>query len=279
MGPISLAEAQSGSISFTVTFDRPINPPSLDGYTTTPTLTPGDVLVYYHDTTNGDAPVPLQVESVAPITASGVGPDHKFGFTQFTITFDSTPASVNPATYNYTGTYSYMITPDDGSGNVVSSPVRSFVNTPVAQPVIGPVSSTHVPLPVPTSGTGGSGTADDVTTSTITIANSNYINASITGVTVNLTLDHQRDGDLTITLIAPNGNTTTLYSDPGNNGQNFISTTFSDLATRSIFAGSAPYSNGPYQPFSPLASLDGSQVNGIYTLRIDDGRRTIQVRS
>ena len=35
------------------------------------------------------------------------------------------------------------------------------------------------------------------TTSTITIANSNYINASITGVTVNLTLDHQRDGDLT----------------------------------------------------------------------------------
>jgi subtilisin-like proprotein convertase family protein len=272
MGPISYAEAKSGTISFTVTFDRPINPPSLDGYTTTPTLTPGDVLVYYQDTTDGNAPVPLQVESVAPITASGVGPDNKFGFTQFTITFDSTPAGVNPATYNYTGTYSYMITPDDGSGNVISSPIRSFVNTPVAQPVIGPVSSTHVPLPVPTSGTGGSRTADDITTSTITIANSNYINASITGVTVNLTLDHQRDGDLTITLIAPNGNTTTLYSDPGNNGQNFINTTFSDLATQSILAGKAPYSNGPYQPFNPLAKLDGSQVNGIYTLQIDDGR-------
>ena len=55
MGPISLADAQSGSVSFTVTFDRPIDPPSLNGYTTTPTFTPADVLVYYHDTTNGDA--------------------------------------------------------------------------------------------------------------------------------------------------------------------------------------------------------------------------------
>ena len=272
MGPISLAEAKSGKISFTVTFDRPIDPPSLNGYTTTPTLTPGDVLVFYHDTTNGDAPVPLQVESVAPITASGVGPNHKFGFTQFTVTFDSTPAGANPATYNYTGTYSYMITPDDGSGTVVSSPVRSFVNTPVPLPVIGPLASTHVPLPVPSSGTGGSGTADDVTTSTITIANSNYIAAAITGVTVKLTLDHQRDGDLTITLAAPNGNTATLYSRPGDNGQNFINTTFSDLATQSILGGSAPYSNGPYQPFNPLANLDGSQVNGVYTLTIRDSR-------
>ena len=54
MGPISLAEATSGSVSFTVTFDRPIDPPSLNGYTTIPTFTPADVLVYYHDTTNGD---------------------------------------------------------------------------------------------------------------------------------------------------------------------------------------------------------------------------------
>ena len=76
---------------------------------------------------------------------------------------------------------------------------------------------------------------------------------------------------MTITLTAPNGNSTTLYSKPGDNGQNFINTTFSDLATQSILAGTAPYSNGPYQPFNPLATLDGSQVNGTYTLTIDDG--------
>ena len=271
MGPIPLAEATSGSVSFNVTFDRPIDPPSLNGYTTIPTFTPADVLVYYHDTTNGDAFVPLQVTSVTPITSSGVGPENRFGFTQFQVTFDSLPSGANAATYDYTGTYSYMILPDDGSGTAISSPIRSFVNSPVEQPVIGPVPSADVPLAVPTSGTGGSNTADDITTSTITINNSNYINANVTGITVNMTLDHQRDGDLTITLTAPNGVTTTLYSKPGDAGVNFINTTFSDLATKSILAGTAPYSNGPYQPLNPLANLNGSQVNGTYRLTIDDG--------
>ena len=59
-------------------------------------------------TTNGDASVPLQVEAPLQSRRIGSGPDNKFGFTQFTITFDSTPAVTNPATYNYTGTYSYV---------------------------------------------------------------------------------------------------------------------------------------------------------------------------
>ena len=119
-------------------------------------------------------------------------------------------------------------------------------------------------------GYGWIGTSDDVTTSTITINISNYINANVTGITVNMTLDHQRDGDLTITLTAPNGSVATLYSNPGDNGQNFINTTFSDLATKSILAGAAPYSNGPYIPLNQLSLLDGSQVNGTYRLTITD---------
>ena len=269
MGPIPLAEATSGTIKFTVTFDRPINPPSLNGYTTTPSFTTGDVLVYYHDTTNGDPSVPLQVQSITPVASSGVGPNNRFGFTEFTVAFASTPAGVNPATYNYTGTYSYMILPDNGSGTTLSAPIPSFVNIPVAEPVLGPIASPNVPLSVPTSGTGGSGTSDDITTSTITLANTNYANATITGITVNLTLAHQRDGDLLIELIAPNGSESILYFDPGDRGQNFTNTTFSDLATGSILGANAPYS-GTFQPFSPLASLDGSQVNGTYRLVIDD---------
>ncbi len=81
-------------------------------------------------------------------------------------------------------------------------------------PVIGPVASKQVPLRVPTSGTGGSGTADDITTSTITIANANYNDATITSLTVNMTLDHQRDGDLFIEFTAPNGTVTVLYEKP-----------------------------------------------------------------
>ena len=277
-GPASLVDAENGEVSFTVTFDRAIDPPSLDGYTTIPTFTPADVLVYYHDTTDGDSAVPLQVTSVTPVASSGVGPQSRFGYTTFQVTFNPVPSGVNPATYDLTGTYSYMILPDDGSGTAISSPIRSYVNALVGQPAIGPVASTDVPLNVPTSGTGGSGTSDDITTSTITINNSNYINANITGMTVNLTIDEQgnqffRDGALTITLTAPNGTSMTLYANPGDPGQNFINTTFSDLATKSILAGTAPYSDGPYQPFNPLSLLDGSQVNGTYTLTINDGTK------
>ena len=81
-----------------------------------------------------------------------------------------------------------------------------------------------------------------MTTSTITINNSNYINANVTGITVNMSIEEEanqffNDGALTITLTAPNGVTTTLYSRPGDRGQNFINTTFSDSATKSIFQG------------------------------------------
>jgi subtilisin-like proprotein convertase family protein len=278
-GDVALGNATSGAISFTVTFDRPIDPPSLNGYTTTPTFTPADVLVYYNDTTDGDAPIPVDVTSVTPVANSGVGPESVFGFTQFQVTFNPNESPNGDASgiANYTGTYSYIIQPDDQSGTAIVSPIRSFVNSPVDQPVIGPVMSTSVPLNVPTSGTGGSGTSDDITTSTITINNSNFINANVTGITVNLTIDEQgnqfvTDGALTITLTAPNGSATTLYSDPGNTGPGFINTTFSDLATQSIFQpGAGTYSNGPYLPFNPLATLNGSQVNGTYRLTIDDG--------
>ena len=273
-GDIALGDATGGAVSFTVTFDRPINPPSMNGFTTTPTFTPADVLVYYHDTTDGNAPVSLQVLSVTPVASTGVGPENRFGFTQFKVTFDPVPSGANPATYNYTGTYSYLILPDDGSGTAISSPIRSFVNAQADQPVIGPVASTNVPLNVPTSGTGGSGTSDDITTSTITINNSNFINANVTGITVNLTIEEQgtqflADGALTITLTAPNGSSTTLYSKPGDNGQNLINTTFSDLATQSILAGRAPYSSF----LSAFQSAVGSEwQSGERYLSADDQR-------
>ena len=258
-------------ISFNVTFDRPINPPSLNGYTTSPSFTAADVQVYYHDTTNGDPSIPLLVTGVTPVLSSGVGPEGKFGYTEFTVTFDPTtlPDGSPSGITNYTGTYSYMILPDDGGGTAITSPIRAYVNSPVAQPVKTGVSK-DVPLPIPTAGTGGSGTADDITTSTITLSGASYTNATITGITVNLSLDDVRDGSLTITLTAPNGVSTLLYENPGDNGADFTNTTFSDLATESILAGTAPYLNGTYQPFNPLSALNGSQVNGTYTLTIDD---------
>ena len=142
---------QLGQLSFTVTYDRPINPPSLDGYTTTPSFTPADVQVFYHDTTNGDPSIPVLVTGVTPVASSGVGPNNKFGFTEFTVTFDPTQAAGGGASgiQNFTGTYSYIITPDDGQGTPIVSPIASYVNVPAAQPVIGPVAANRGELQPP----------------------------------------------------------------------------------------------------------------------------------
>src|SRR5262249_27538016 len=153
-----------GTVSFDVYFDRPIDPPGLAA----PTFVPGDVQVFYHDTTNGDAFVPLRVTGIAPVAGSGVGPNNQFGYTHFTVTFDPNqkPDGWASGITNFTGTYSYLIAPDNRSGTAISSPIRSFVNGQIAQAdVTSP--ATGLPLPVPTRGTGGTGTADDTTTSTI----------------------------------------------------------------------------------------------------------------
>ena len=85
---------------------------------------PGDVQVFFHNTTSGSALVPLTVTGVTPVAGTG---SSSFGYTQFTVTFDL-PAGATAATYNYTGTYSYVIAPDNGSGTAISSPIWSYVN-------------------------------------------------------------------------------------------------------------------------------------------------------
>ena len=248
MGPIPLSEAESGSVSFNVTFDRPINPPGI-----TASFTTADVLVFYHDTTNGDASIPLDVVSVTPITSSGVGPDNKFGFTRFTVVFDPADTATGGASgiVNYTGTYSYMVTPDDEAGDPIESAIPSFVIAQVTQQPIGPVvapaifnGATNVPLPIPSSGTGGTGTADDLTTSVIPVPG--FANQVITGITVNLTLTHNNDSDLAITLTAPNGQASKFYV--------------------GTFNGPVTFNN---QAFT-VNGLAGGLVGGNYTLTIDD---------
>src|SRR5262249_16198127 len=68
---------------------------------------PGDVQVFFRGTATNSPAVPLKVTSITP--SSGVS-------SQFTITFDPLPAGANPVNYNYTGTYSYLIEPDNGAG-------------------------------------------------------------------------------------------------------------------------------------------------------------------
>src|SRR5262249_29732595 len=121
MGPITLADVMDpNGVKIFVTFDRPVDPS---------TVKPGDVQVLYHDTNGNDASIPLKVTSFAP-TGGGTGPT-----TQFTAVFDPrTNADGSPSGItNFTGTYSYLIAPDDGQGHIIAAPIESFVTTPVTK--------------------------------------------------------------------------------------------------------------------------------------------------
>ena len=124
MGPITLAQAESGSVSFEVTFDRPITASSFD----TPTLGVGgldvysNVGVFFLGTTDTSTLTPLVVTDItADNLSDGLA-------SEFTITFDPTPPGDSSTTYNYTGTYSYLIAPDNPvTGVAINSPVESYV--------------------------------------------------------------------------------------------------------------------------------------------------------
>ena len=119
MGPITLAEAESGSVSISVTFDRSITASSFDSSVLG--LYP-NVEVFFLGTTDTSSFVPLEVTDISPVDLSdGLA-------SEFTITFDPTPPGANSATYNYVGTYSYLIAPDNlVTGVAINAPVESYV--------------------------------------------------------------------------------------------------------------------------------------------------------
>ena len=94
---------------------------------------------------------------------------------------------------------------------------------------------------------------------------------SIDDVNVTVNIDHTRDQDLDVFLIAPDGTQVELFTDVGGGGHNFSNTTLDDEATSSITSGSAPFS-GTYRPEGALSALDGKNSLGDWTLEVHDDR-------
>jgi hypothetical protein len=94
--------------------------------------------------------------------------------------------------------------------------------------------------------------------------------ATITGITLTVNVDHQRDQEVAMYLLAPRGSLTgtypytkngpaiTLVDSKGGTGSNYVNTVFSD-AGGVLPALGAPYTN-TYQPVNSFASLI-AQVN------------------
>ena len=92
--------------------------------------------------------------------------------------------------------------------------------------------------------------------SSITIVDS----GTIDDLDVQLNIDHTRDGDLDVFLIAPDGTRVELFTDVGSTGDNFTNTILDDDVTRTIESGSSLIGTtlSPIDPLlGPLADNGG----------------------
>lgn len=93
--------------------------------------------------------------------------------------------------------------------------------------------------------------------------------ASVQYVRVFVDIDHTRDLDLYLTLIAPDGRSVALSSGNGSWAADYTNTLFDDFATASIVSGLAPF-NGVYIPQESLSGVNGQPADGNWTLSVVD---------
>ncbi|MEA2217543.1 MAG: large repetitive protein [Solirubrobacteraceae bacterium] len=91
----------------------------------------------------------------------------------------------------------------------------------------------------------------------------------LTDLDVRLNVTHTYDGDLSVTLRAPDATTINLVQNRGSSGANFVDTDLDDEAAMAISAGSAPFT-GAFRPEQPLSTFDGKSANGTWTLTVVD---------
>jgi subtilisin-like proprotein convertase family protein len=120
-------------------------------------------------------------------------------------------------------------------------------------------SSTDTPVAIPDNTPTGA-------SSTIAVTDTNVV--VDVNVTVNIT--HTYDGDLSLSLIGPNGAIVQLSTRRGASGDNFTNTVFDDQATTPIASGAAPFT-GSFIPETPLSVLNGIPATGNWTLKVVDG--------
>jgi subtilisin-like proprotein convertase family protein len=258
-------EVLNGTVSsIDVVFDRNMNPGS---------VTPASVLrvIGPAGTIGPGGAIPASF-SITP-NPNNNDPDPAHPRT-FAINF-LTPNGLKPLALNLSGTYvvtlasSITSAAGDGLDSNENAGLDILRGTPSAgtQPVM--YNSTG------TASIGDLAKPGTVTQSTITVPDSFIIPDD--GITVQLNISYSHDPDLTVKLIAPNGQIVQLFSNIGANGnnQNFTNTVLDDKTNPilSITQGSPPFT-GRFNPEVPLSNLfpGGAGINaqGQWTLQITD---------
>jgi cysteine-rich repeat protein len=103
-------------------------------------------------------------------------------------------------------------------------------------------------------------------TSFIPVAAAGNVTKAVVGIG---NLGHTFDGDLDMTLIAPNATTVDISSDNGSLGEDYLGTVLADAATALIGTATAPM-RGYYKPDAPLLPVAGQPATGMWGLKVVD---------
>ena len=119
-------------------------------------------------------------------------------------------------------------------------------------------SSSDTPISIPDANPTGINSVINVSTS-----------EPISDINVTVNITHTFDGDLVLTLIAPDGTPIVLSDRNGGPGNNFENTVFDQEAGNPISSGSAPFT-GSFAPDGDLSTLYGTLSDGDWTLNVSD---------
>jgi uncharacterized repeat protein (TIGR01451 family) len=104
---------------------------------------------------------------------------------------------------------------------------------------------------------------------------------SVTSVSVSFRINHTFDGDLQVSVVAPDSTSVLLVNRRGGSGDNFgtgpnpcggggtLYTTLADFSGTPISSGAAPFA-GLFAPESPLSTLNGHSRTGTWKLHVAD---------
>ncbi|NQU21078.1 MAG: proprotein convertase P-domain-containing protein, partial [Candidatus Nealsonbacteria bacterium] len=178
--------------------------------------------------------------AVVVVTVGGAGPAE-------------TDAMVDGAWNGYvtiaTADVNVVLTADDGLGHTGTSDPFDVIWLPV-------FTSTNVPRAIPDLGT---------VTSTLTVPDT----LIVTDVNVELSIAHTWNEDLDVYLIGPDNTRVRLFTDVGDDTENFFGTILDDEADVSITAGTGPFT-GSFRPEGSLGNFDGKDARGTWTLEVTD---------
>ncbi|HJQ40618.1 MAG TPA: M36 family metallopeptidase [Thermoanaerobaculia bacterium] len=169
-----------------------------------------------------------------------------------------------PSTASCGVRYPLPVTVVSSFGTLTRTPLLQ-IGIPTAQLFAGTFSSGNVNTPI----------VDNATVEVPIVVTASGLVGS---ASVAVRLNHAFDGELVISLVAPDGTVVPLANRRGAAGDNFGSgandctgtpTGFADFAGPSISTGTAPF-GGTFRPESPLFAVSGHEMNGTWKLRVAD---------